>query len=398
LVSGDWCPADALRDRRFLMVDDDAAFGGGNEPVVPAEPRTANSERPVARARRAKAQELIERLLAEGRVRISEPDDDEGAEWRRVVNYAKRHGLEPAGRRIEKALYARHGLELVLVDGPHPNARSQRPKEGGGLVPVPARLGHLHPTVRALKDDKSRLRMPSALRRRSLLLLQGLAAEAIRRRYEVRKAGSCFYPREGGVDVSVDGFAYTVTVRQEFPESTDPERSARLVVELAHGLAKRPGRWRERQSRTLEEALGVVLGEIEARAVEGAQRRQTEEQARVEREARWKAAMDTAKERAVREQLAATLREQAGRWEEAAVLSAYCTALDRRIGALDGAADESALESARRWLAWAREYVKAIDPLSGLPERPHGREPTPDELRPHLRGWSPYGPERRDGL
>lgn len=27
------------------------------------------------------------------------------------------------------------------------------------------------------------------------------------------------------MDVAVDGFAYTVNVRQEFPESTDPERS-----------------------------------------------------------------------------------------------------------------------------------------------------------------------------
>ncbi|MFD0653003.1 hypothetical protein ACFQ2Y_35175 [Streptomyces malaysiensis subsp. malaysiensis] len=164
----------------------------------------------------------------------------------------------------------------------------------------------------ALKGDKSRLVMPSALRRRSLLLLQGLAAEAVRRGYEVRKARSSFFPREGGVDVVVDGFAYTVSVRQEFPESTDPERSARLVVELAHGLTGRPGRWRDRKSRTLEEALGVILGEVEARAAEDTGRRQDEQQARAEREVRWQAAMDVAKEQATREQLAQVLREEAG--------------------------------------------------------------------------------------
>ncbi|MFJ7423651.1 hypothetical protein ACIQXD_34345 [Streptomyces uncialis] len=49
-----------------------------------------------------KAHKLIERLVAEGRVRITAPDDDEVAEWRCVVNYAKRHGLGPAGKRIEK--------------------------------------------------------------------------------------------------------------------------------------------------------------------------------------------------------------------------------------------------------------------------------------------------------
>ncbi|MFF7258222.1 hypothetical protein [Streptomyces microflavus] len=150
----------------------------------------------------------------------------------------------------------------------------------------------------ALKDDESRLVMPSALRRR-LLLLQGPAAEAVRRGYEVQKARSSLFPREGGVDVAVDGFAYTV--RQEFPESTDLERSARLVVELAHGLTGRPGRWRDRKSRTLEEALGVILREIEARAVEDARRRQDEQQARAERETRWQAVMGVAKEQAVRE-------------------------------------------------------------------------------------------------
>ncbi|MEV0038529.1 hypothetical protein [Streptomyces sp. NPDC050804] len=248
--------------------------------------------------------------------------------------------------------------------------------------------------VTALKDDERRLVMPSALRRRSLLLLQGLVAEAVRRGYEVRKAGSSFYSREGGVDVAVDGFTYTVTVRQEFPESVDPERSARLVVELGHGLTGRPGRWRDRKGRTLEEALGVILGEIEARAVEGARREQNEQQARADREVRWRAAMEVAKEQAVREQLAQVLREEGGRWQEAAALSAYCTALEGRIGGLEGAADAADLDSARRWLDWASGYVRSIDPLSGLPKMPHSREPTPEELKPYLRGWSPYGPER----
>ncbi|MGW2594279.1 hypothetical protein ACWCXC_29000 [Streptomyces sp. NPDC001515] len=196
------------------MSDDDSEVSGDSEPAAPASSRTPYSERPVARARRAKAQELIERLVAEGRFRITDPDDDEVAEWRRVVNYAKRHGLEPAGKRIEKVPYSGPGLELFLADGPHPNARSQRAKAGGDPVPVPSRLGNLHPIVTALKDDESRLVMPSALRRRALLLLQGLAAEAVRRGHEVRKSRSSFYPREGGVDVAVDGFAYTVTVRR----------------------------------------------------------------------------------------------------------------------------------------------------------------------------------------
>lgn len=124
-MSSDWRSADALRDRGVLMIDDNSEVTGASEPAVPASPRTPYSERRVARARRAKAHELIERLVAEGRFRITDPDDDEVAEWRRVVNYAQRHGLEPVGKRIEKVPYGGPGLELFLADGPHPNARSQ---------------------------------------------------------------------------------------------------------------------------------------------------------------------------------------------------------------------------------------------------------------------------------
>lgn len=396
-MSSGWRSADTLRDGGVLMIDDDSAVADGSEPAATANPRTPYNERPVARARRAKAHELIERLVAEGRVRITDPDDDEVTEWRRVVNYAKRHGLEPAGKRIEKVPYGGPGLELFLADGPHPNARSQRPKEGGDPVPVPSRLGSLHPIVTALKDDERRLVMPSGLRRRSLLLLQGLSAEAVRRGYEVRKAHSFFHPREGGVDIAVDGLPYTVSVRQEFPQSTDPDRSSRLVVELAHGLTDRPGRWRDRKTRALEEALDAVLGEIEVRAAQEARRRQDEQQAVMEREVRWRAAMKVAKEQAVREQLAQALRQEAGRWQESAALSAYCTALERRIGELHGVVDEPTLSQARRWLGWARAYVRSIDPLSELPKMPDAREPTPEELRPHLSGWSPDRPERRGG-
>ncbi|WP_405889859.1 hypothetical protein OG427_07375 [Streptomyces sp. NBC_00133] len=118
---------------------DGVAFAHGGESLVPSESSTPYSPRTVARARRVKAQELVERLVAEGYVRFADPDDDEAAEWHRVVNYAKRHGMEPEGKRIEKVPYGGRGLEFFLADGPHPNARSQRPKAGAPAVLVPLR-------------------------------------------------------------------------------------------------------------------------------------------------------------------------------------------------------------------------------------------------------------------
>jgi hypothetical protein len=87
-------------------------------------------------------------------------------------------------------------------------------------------------------------------------------------------------------------FCLSVTVRQEFPQSTNPDRSSRLVVELDHGYSGRPGRWRDRETRVLDDASGVILVKIETRAVEDA-RRASEERAKVEREVHWRAARDS---------------------------------------------------------------------------------------------------------
>ncbi len=57
----------------------------------------------------------VERLVAKGRVRVTDPDDDEVVEWRRLVDQVKRHGLEPAGKRVEKVPNGGPGRVRVLV-------------------------------------------------------------------------------------------------------------------------------------------------------------------------------------------------------------------------------------------------------------------------------------------
>ncbi|MEV3869849.1 hypothetical protein [Streptomyces sp. NPDC049906] len=48
------------------MIDDDSAVAVGDELTEPAKPRLPHSERPTARARRARELGLIERIVAEG--------------------------------------------------------------------------------------------------------------------------------------------------------------------------------------------------------------------------------------------------------------------------------------------------------------------------------------------
>ncbi|MEU9190838.1 hypothetical protein AB0D14_41345 [Streptomyces sp. NPDC048484] len=141
----------------------------------------------------------------------------------------------------------------------------------------------------------------------------------------------------------------------------------------------------------------MILGEIEARALEDAERRVSEEQAKTEREIRRRAVLEKAKQQAVQDQLAEALRGEAGRWREAAELGAYCDALERRLAELGSVPDEADPAASRRWLEWARGYVQTIDPLNRPRGMPTPHDPTPEELRPYLQGWSPDGSERRAG-
>ena len=394
-----------------------AATGEQKAPRTKAKTRTATkkrapksyAERPIPLARRAKATKLVERLVAEGRVTISDPSDEDVTEWRRVVDFAKRHSLVPSGKRIEKLRMWNRDLQISLVDGPHPNSLRQS-AEGVPTVPVPAQLRSLHPVVAALRDDSRRLMMPADLRKRALRLLQALAAEADRRGHEVREQPvsqrhrthayyydgkhypSAYSCREGEILLGIGDFTYTITIDKEHPESTDPERSDKLAIDLGYSRASRQSKWGDRKRWKLDDVLGLVLWEVETRAVEDAQRKADEERAKANREVRWQAAMDAAREQAVQAQYAAVLREHVKHWREATELREYCDALERHLAQADLAEDR--VSGTREWLAWVRHYVQAIDPLQQLPGMPTSPDPKPEDLKPYLTGWSPYGPER----
>ena len=252
--------------------------------------------------------------------------------------------------------------------------------------------------------------MAAARRRRCLLILQALAAEAERRghtitdepvaerwvREEYTYMGR-HYPRrysrrEGEIRIGISDFSYAVTISEESPQTADPERSERLVIEVTPYRSEgRQHKWADRKTRKVEDHLAAVLRELETRAVEDAQRIVEERKAEAERHRQWELAMADAQRRAYEERDAAALSDQASRWHQAQEITSYCDALAERLkGQLAGSQD---VTQTQKWLSWARAYATSLDPLRNLPTAPERPELRPDDLKPYLDGWSPYGPE-----
>lgn len=68
----------------------------------------------ITAQRRVAAGELIAQLMDQGQVAVSNPSGEEIVEWRKVVDFAKRHDMVPAGHRIEKSRPYGRDLHITL--------------------------------------------------------------------------------------------------------------------------------------------------------------------------------------------------------------------------------------------------------------------------------------------
>lgn len=178
----------------------------------------------------------MERLATERTVVISKPSEEDFGEWRRVVDFAKRHRMVPDGHYLEKQKQWNGDLRIQLMPGTHSNSKPRTDELHA--VPVPNQLRSLHPVVAILRDDERWLEMHKDLRRRSLLILQAIAAESARRGHTVRehplarKQDSGYYyegryherihsRRDGQIEIHIQGHSYLITILQESPQSTD---------------------------------------------------------------------------------------------------------------------------------------------------------------------------------
>ena len=83
------------------------------------------------------------------------------------------------------------------------------------------------------------------------------------------------------------------------------------------------------------------------------------------------------------------LKIQADAWAGAGMLRKYVAALEERLASEH---DVELVNLGLAWLAWARDYIDAKDPLLRPIEVPVLAEYRDEDLVPFLDGWSPHGP------
>lgn len=336
------------------------------------------------------------------------------------VDYARRaalahvHGKVPAGQQLV-VTHRGNSIEISLIDGPTADSPP---------VPVPDKVGRLHPIARAFRDDRSRHEIARAQLGRATRIVHALVTEAERRGHQAtlsnpksRTHGSARWsgPADGHLLIRTESYEARLRLREDglgsrayFEQNKrnyvrtpdgrleqlnrklddyEAKASGRLRVELI-GYGGRSGRyahWADRKSWRLEDKLGDVLWEIEARDADE-RRAQANAAIEAERQERlWQDAMDEARAAVVEQQRGDALRAQVTAWHDASQIRAWCDA------ASDLHPDDSDMTA---WVEWARDYATRIDSQATPPRAPEAEPIAADDLRPFLDGWSPYGPKR----
>jgi hypothetical protein len=178
-------------------------------------------------------------------------------------------------------------------------------------------------------------------------------------------------------------------------QTTRPTHQLDLyLVEASWAHQGRRHRWGDRKRWTLEDQLPHVLCEIELRAGAERERQLAKEHKEQETLRAWRAAKDRARRDFLKAHRLEALHQQVAAWDEAQRIRAYCDAVELYLER-NPADDPEENHAVRKWITWALAYAKHTDPIPDLPRMPDNPPIGPEELRPYLRGWSPYEPRRR---
>ncbi|MFJ9083848.1 hypothetical protein ACIRL3_15605 [Streptomyces sp. NPDC102384] len=346
---------------------------------------------------KAEAAELITRLQqGDGTVRITDPAPGERARWRQILHTARADRMVPEGHYLRHTGRDRGDMVITLHPGSRP-ARSIPPDEA---VPVPDDLPpeRLHPVAAQAPVPVCPDCLPRARRILHALCRAaednnytvGIPASGSRGSLVVTVADSSFplFFREGSYEAP-DPSGAKYAWQRVTAQTVHPSHQLELHLEHTYGHPGRQSCWGDRQRWRLEDRLPNLFREITHRAHTEAERRLARQRKEEETRQRWLAAMRQARTALAEDHRTKILRGQVQAWQEATAVRAYCDALEDQQNATAGTT-----HATRAWIEWARTYADCIDPALQSPELPQPPTATPENLRPHLHGWSPYEPKR----
>jgi len=289
-----------------------------------------------------------------------------------------------------------------------PPGQMLQPEMPPRAVPVPEHLRNPHRVVAALRDGKRQIATPASLRKRALRIIQALATAAeglgwtVQPVEESRTTWGHPWSSDDLVVINTgetcegvrliqedDRAPHTPTARElaqkkswsytRIPEY-DYTPSTRLKIELATNWDGRRHTWGDRQRWTLDDKLGKVIDEIEARSQAAREKRIEREAEEAERRRRRDIAIENAKVGLRESHRGKALLSEIQEWRTANELRAYLDAMESRIAQLP----DPEVADALTWLEWCREYSRDLDPLERTIGMPVDPEPTDEALRPFL--------------
>lgn len=406
---------------------------GGADRAQGVEPVAQQSaSRKPARSVRARAQEiagpaLIEQVLAAERfLRIPDPAPEERARYRRAFDAART--CAPPGYQLKYSGRAKGDFFLGLLratgeDNTEWNRiRLQRSKT----------ITDVDDVISAVRADHSAFDVSDDVVSRVLTLIRLLAEEALRRHGDIAVSKKRRHPRPM---LTVHGRTYELSFQEgqkqvryvpqqkgqrrtyDWQRGTPAYRtepSGELELHLLHGYNSKLN-WADAPKKALESQVDTIFRALKRHAEEQerdrlareaeyrrqkeewerqeAERKQAEQEERDRRQQKWEAALTEANSAATQAVRADRFTTMLEKWRTAGEIREFCTALDAAAARCNEPAEAERL---LQWAQWGREQAEILDPTAD------GRslaaefdtQPTDDELRPFLNGWSPHRPEK----
>ncbi|WP_435127775.1 PE-PGRS family protein [Actinacidiphila sp. bgisy144] len=372
---------------------------------------------------------LIEQVLAAERfMRIPDPTPEERARYRRAFDAART--CAPAGYALKYSGRAKGDFFLGLLrvtgedDAEWNRIRLQRSRT----------ITDVDDVIAAVQADHSAFEVSEDVLPRVLSLLRLLAQEALRRHGDIAVSKKRRHPRPM---LTVHGRTYEISfqegekqVRYVPPQRgqrriydwqrTTPayrtEPSGELELRLSQGYSEKL-EWSDSPKKTLEEQIDSIFRAVKKHAEKQergrltqeaerkrqkaerdrqlAERQRAEVEERDRRQQQWETALTEARAAAIQAARGQRFTTMFDKWLIAGQIRQFCTAFDEMAERCN---EPTEAEKFRQWARWGEQEADSLDPTSGdrrgsAPEE-FSVEPTGEELRPFLNGWSPNRPEK----